>query len=808
VVSNDKSDPNKLPLIKAEEVSLMFNFYDLIRKNYKIEKVLLKDAFLNLDIAEDGKRNFDIFRKSDQHINSSLELVLEKFIFRNVEIAYTNHPADQDFLFYITRGELKGTYSAENLEFVFEGNIHSTYLTSGSMTILKEKELDLELDLLYHPLSEKLVVRMGRIKSSGMRFDIAGEVSTKDHAQHLDLKIVSGKSSLASYLEVIPSEFLEPLADYKITGNLGFEATIQGPFTGKNNPRVLIAFNLDQGKILHPASGFILDKVHFSGKFDNGGKHEQKFYSVALNNVKANVSGGEISGNLNIRDFTRPEVTVQLFTALDLSKLKSIYPMEHLKSVNGKLEMEMNFSNKLQSFRKFTMEDFLSSKTSGTMSFRDLNFTISENLLTYTDFKGTFRFSNKDLIIDSFSGNVSDNDFSMTGYFRNILPYAFRRDENLFIQANLTSKRIDLDQLFAYKEQPDDTPYILKFSDRLSFDMNVHIESFRFRKFSGNEITGKFSQNNKKLMLRDGSVNTMDGIVAMSGSIDWKNESNYLLTCDAVLNKVDIHELFAGFGNFGQDNLTDDHLRGKVSAKIYYHSALTPTLYVDPASVYSLADITVTDGELVGYTPLYALSKYVKREELEHIRFSTLKNNIRIEKRVIHIPQMEIHSNTLNITLFGQHDFDNNTDYHLQLLLSELLVVKPREAEDIQGIFEKDTEGGKAKLFLSMTGPAANPTIRYDTREVRNKIASDLAKEKGKLTEVIKDEFSWINGQRRNEDAETKTYPTSASPDFVFEWDEVKKDTASKISTPLNIKPGKTKEKKPQKDFIIQWDEE
>jgi hypothetical protein len=810
VVSNDRDDPNNPPLIKAEEISLIFNFYDLIRKNYKVEKVLLKDAFLNLEIAEDGKRNFDIFRQPEKTKKSNLDLVLEKFIFRNVEIAYINYPADQDFLFFIRRGELKGKYSVENFEFLFLGNMYTTYLTSGEMTILKEKELDLELDLFYDHLSEKLVARMGSIKSNGMRFDIAGEISTKDKAQNLDLKIISGKSSLASYLDVIPSEFLEPLADYKITGNLDFEASIQGPVTGTNIPEVKIAFNFDQGKILHPASGFAMEKVNFSGKFDNGGRREEKFYSIALSEVKANIRGGDISGNLNIRDFTRPEVSVQLYSALDLRELKSIYPIEYLKSINGKLELQMNFSNKLQNFRQFTQEDFLSSKTSGTMTFRDMNFTISGNLLTYSDFNGTFRFSNKDLIIDAFSGKVSDNDFSMTGQFRNILAYAFRPDEKLFIQADLNSESIDLDRLFAYKEQPDESPYILNFSDRLSFDMNVHVGSFRFRKFSGQNITGKFSQNNGRFTIRDGSLNTMDGSIAISGSIDWKNESNYLLTCDAMLNKVDIRKLFSGFGNFGQDNLTENHLRGKVSAKVYYHSSLTPSLYVNPASVYSLADIAVTDGELVGYTPLYALSKYVKREELEHIRFSTLKNNIRIENRVIYFPQMVINSNTLNITLFGQHDFDNITDYHIQLLISELLVKKPREAEAIQGIFEKEGEGGKAKLFLSMTGPADNPIIRYDTREVRNKIASDLAVEKGKLTEVMKDEFSWIKGHRRDEEKgfEKNTYAASGSSDFIFEWDEVKKDTSSKITTPLNTKPIKTKEKKSEKDFIIRWDED
>ena len=55
---------------------------------------------------------------------------------------------------------------------------------------------------------------------------------------------------------------------------------------------------------------------------------------------------------------------------------------------------------------------------------------------------------------------------------------------------------------------------------------------------------------------------------------------------------------------------------------------------------------------------------------------------------------------------------------------------------------------------------------------------------------------------------EKNTYAASGSPDFIFEWDEVKRDTSSKIATPLNTKPIKTKEKKSEKDFIIRWDED
>jgi hypothetical protein len=208
VTSHDKSDQNKPALIKAEEIDVIFNFYDLIRKNYRVERLFLKDAFLNLETSSDGKRNFDIFRKSDITNNTS-EFNLQKFIFRNVEIAYINYPADHDFLFSIKKGEIKGKYNTENLEFVFGGSVFTTYLTSGNVTILKEKEMDLYLDLSYNFTEEKLTTHSGTIKSEGMKFDISGEMITRTQQQNLDLKIVSARTSLVTFLNLIPPGFLD-----------------------------------------------------------------------------------------------------------------------------------------------------------------------------------------------------------------------------------------------------------------------------------------------------------------------------------------------------------------------------------------------------------------------------------------------------------------------------------------------------------------------------------------------------------------------------------------------------------------------
>ena len=68
-----------------------------------------------------------------------------------------------------------------------------------------------------------------------------------------------------------------------------------------------------------------------------------------------------------------------------------------------------------------------------------------------------------------------------------------------------------------------------------------------------------------------------------------------------------------------------------------------------------------------------------------------------------------------------------------------------KSKEEIEGIFVHDDNSGKPKLFLSMKGPANDPEIKYDTKAVRKKIASDLSQEKEEFKEVMRKEFNWLS---------------------------------------------------------------
>ncbi len=103
-----------------------------------------------------------------------------------------------------------------------------------------------------------------------------------------------------------------------------------------------------------------------------------------------------------------------------------------------------------------------------------------------------------------------------------------------------------------------------------------------------------------------------------------------------------------------------------------------------------------------------------------------------------------------------------------------------------------------------MTGNAEDPDIRYDTKEVRKKIASDMKKEKQEIKDVFSREF----GKKEKDNPEANDDYIISQPetgkDFKIEWDEEKPDNPGEPK-----QPDEEPDKKPaKKEFIIEWDEE
>jgi hypothetical protein len=256
----------------------------------------------------------------------------------------------------------------------------------------------------------------------------------------------------------------------------------------------------------------------------------------------------------------------------------------------------------------------------------------------------------------------------------------------------------------------------------------------------------------------------MNGLVNMDAVINVSRHDSIVMSYDATIRRLDIHQLFYEMENFNQDVLTDKNVNGSVSASVQFKSAWSKDLTINPASVKSTCDITIENGELVDFAPIMALSKYLKLKDLRDIRFSTLHNVISIADREIILPQMEIKSSAINIAGSGVHTFDNMIDYKVKLSLSDVLGRKVKDQSEFGEI--EDDGMGHTQLFLTMRGPVDNPKISLDKKAVLEKIKSDISKEKTTLKEIIRQEFKGS----RSDSAKSQEPVKKRKEEMEIEW--------------------------------------
>ena len=803
VDSKEKKSTEGKSLLKAEKVFLLFNLTDILRNKIKIQRIELEGAFLNLITRENGETNYRIYNDSLSGPGDKMEILLQKIALKNVTVFYFDQVNNHEYFFKVNNGEVRLENQIEYNDISIKGHLFSHDIKLGQHHYLNEREIDLDVKLRNHKPDHLTEILKGLLKSQGLTFELAGTMGLTKKEQQIDITLTTQKSSVDSFKDLIPPEYLKPVDDYSLDGLLGFTARIKGDLAGKKAPHLSIDFELENGDFYLREKDFALKKLAFTGHFSNGSLRSEESYEFVLDSVSSTHKAGNLRGKLNIKNFSRPEIQATFSTKIDLNELQQLVAFDQLERISGNLEMDIEFKNKLQNFRKFTTLDFVTSQTSGNLKISHVGFEIKDNPQSFSNFNGSFQFSNKDLLIKKFSGNVSGNDFSMNGFFSNVLAYLFLPDETVTIRADYFSEKLDMNKILPPIAGDSENNALLTFSHRVNFDLDVKIDTFLFRKFSATSLTGRIVQHNNILNVVDAGFNSMGGHVDLAGSINGFRNDNYVMHCYASVDKVNIRRLFYEFGDFGQQNITHNHLLGQVTAKVDYRSSLSPSLHVEPASVICFADIEINDGELIGYEPIYKLSRYIKEEELKHIKFSQLKNKIKIENEVIYFPEMDILSSSLNIKLYGNHSFSNVVDYHIQLLVSDIIARKEKIKQDMGDNFEQQDETGKTKLFLHMTGDASNPDIRYDTKEVRKKIATDLANEKKELKDILAKEFKWGSGnQRKNEINDTIV---KTQKDFIIEWEEP--DSSIQKQSPQKKKK-EVFPKKDEKDFIISWDEE
>ncbi len=760
-------------LLEAKDVYLEFSILDLIFKKFRIKNIEVNDAKLFLKTYKNKTDNYHFWKPSTDTVKSKSFFDLQKVKLNNVIISYADYSSFQDYLLIANKAILKGHFGDDNYSLKIEGNIFINHIKSNKKIIISRRNTFLDLSLSVDNQKNTYRFEKAYLNLGKLSFSITGLISYNKPNTYFNLEIAGKKTELQSFIYELPAEYQNFFKKYDCKGEFYFNSTVKGNLNDNESPSINAKFGISNGKIIQKANDITLENLSFSAVYSNGNIKNPGTAFLTITNFKSQLNDGKLSGNIKIRNFNKPNIDLIASVDINLSDLNKFLKLDTIKSLSGRIISDLSFSGTLNSFEKFTVNDFLTSKSSGSVKLENVSLEIKNQNLSYSNINGSFRFNNNDLITENLSGRVSDNEFNFKGSFTNILPYIFTPNQKLKIEAEFSSPSIDFDKLLQFKTSAKDTTYKLTLTDDIDFKVKLNIGKFRFRKFNASSISGIIMMKNRQLVANDIVLWSMDGKVKLSGLIDATSSGKLVISCDASLNMVDVQKMFNHFENFGQKGIKEENIKGVVNANIQFASQWSNTFKIDPASIYAKTDIVIEKGELVNYEILKGLSGYIKGRDFTRVRFATLKNSIEIKNKVINIPSMDIKSDAIDFHVSGTHTFDNKIEYHLNLLFSDLKNPKDKTQGNEFGQYEDDGMG-KSRYFFYITGTLDNPVYhKIDKEAYRENIKTTIKKEKENLKEILKKEFGIFKKDSVKKTDKNKTKPKGENePEFNIDWDE------------------------------------
>lgn len=731
---------SKESLVQVESFSASLRFWDLFEEEKKIQKLTLKDGRINLQKDSKGLPNYFIFSKKDT-FGGSISLNIDQLNLENVYLFYK----DYTFQNSKPRTELalnieKGSYSldinGDSLQIHTDNQLYFKYFNSSGISLLNEVPTDLEGDFVFDMANSVLEISKSNLNfgKTGSRHTIVGEIDMNNKSYNrLDLLFDSKKMTKNQLFEIsnqlnLFSEFSEVQQ-----ANIVAVTKVKGVLASWKNPSIQIAFKVDDAH--YKDEQFNFSDIGFEAQLLNN----DKGLKIESDSVHVRFMDQEWKTKLIYENSKyRNNVNLKLDGDIKLDKLTNLISTDDFNLQSGILhcdDVQLNYDlnkDKLDYTAELSAENVF-------LDYDHYNIELKSAKLNLNSKR--IRVLSSNLLVNKqdlkYSGTIDLEDF--------------------YLKGNVESSSFKMNALLS---DNDDPVYL---ADLPAFNLKVDCKSFEYDNIHLTDVSMNIKNEDNFITSSYFKMNAMGGEVVGSGKLHQFQKENLYFSLDGKARNLDVNALFTQMDNFGQTTLMDKHLKGRLTSSFFVDFQYDNKFNLILNSIDFKGKTIVQNGELIDFRPLDDLSKYISLTELRHIKFKDLENRISIKDGIVHIPNMRILSNAINIEIEGTHDFDNNVDYRLRLKLNSILSKNKSIKKNKEVDFD---EQGEANIFLIMKGPMDDPTIKYDRKKAQAQIKQNIKGQGSKIKKALDKEF---NKKKSNQ---MKIEDVEEEQDEFIDWDD------------------------------------
>ena len=715
--SSEKNTPN---LLEAKKLSIHFNLYQLLFKKYIINGIRLEEAKINILTNAKGESNYKFWKDDTTSTNSDFQSNLNRIILKKVQVQFVDYKTNTIIKSYISSLAVKGNIDNKEIDISINLIANNSSYKQNKTTYNFNNKLFISTNL--SKIGNLLTCK--DIKLEYKQIKIEGNASSDTKGYQLKAKI--GKTKILDL-----ENLLKELDLYELKNSNGeIDATFDLEGKYKSN-----TWQLKSNITLFDVQSDIQKNCKFNNI--NGNiqieRNIANIWQINSQNIEGKFFSSTFKANGNFTYSQHPRLKGEIELKITPTDINQFIDSSLCYFSDG----EINANISLESLPEFSFEKNFNEADFKYKVEIESNNLSGESLKTYKFDKVNAKlvFENDALKITESFGNVNNNKLRFNGELVNVIKSMNDRSYTLGVSGNLFSESMDAESL-VYKDTSEST-------FNYAGEINAECTRLKFQKIKMQNFKSKVGFNNyEEYHLSNLNASICKGKIYNSDVYFSGNKNTTLLKTQLKFKEISIKELFGTFDNFGQHQLSAANVDGKLTGNLS-NILCWENDKIAKNKISGVAAFELNDGELTNFKPVEKLSSFLEIDDINHIKFRKIKNQLRINNGIVSIPQMDIQSTALNIALSGQHSLENEYEYHFSLLLSEILYKKAKRKMNKDSEFGKIEEDtlGRSRIFIKLSGKDETYKISYDTKQALQTFGNRLKNEKQSLKQIVKEEF-------------------------------------------------------------------
>ena len=780
-------------LLVARNVNVSFNLIGLIRKKYNIRQLEIKEGILHLYTDLNGEGNYQIFSSGQGGNKEASPVNLSNLRISDFSLLLNNQSKQIFSTGTLHRIDLNGRFSKRNTQ--LRGGLTGWLGEISNKGILYASDREIVAEVNLDVVDSLYTIKSGQLQIDRIVADMDGQfILHRDVGVEMNLSAAARDLELHEVFDLLPSEMGNSLQGIKGNGGLQLYSRITGMVSSTLKPQIEADFQTSNANLSWNKLPFTVRDLNLSGTYSNGGEFNPVTTSLVIESLNAVIGTDHLSMKGRIHNFYDPDFSFKLKGDIHPEQWLSWYDQIPVYRSEGTISSDVTVSGSYDRLKP-KGQKFLSFDFEGGLTLNDVMVRIQKDDIPFTNLNGTIYIEN-DFWEPSLKGSFGKSDFSLSGSGLNVISFLLKKDESLVASAIFQTNRLDLQEVidnFSGTEKESNNP--VSFPGRLSLKLDFVINELMMRRFEASNVRGVATYDTPVLKFDSLTMQTMDGTLRGDYGMAQDQNGDIYVNVHSTLHNIDIQKLFYSFNNFGQSEITDEHLKGSISGNCTFSSSFDSMFSIRKESILSESNIIIRDGELNSYSPIMALSRFIEVDELRNIKFETLENNILIRNSQVIIPSMDIRNNALNLSASGIHRFNNQFDYRLRLKLSELLYNKARRTNNSEFEIAEDDSDTRV-LFLKVYNNGSGTEVEMDREKTAEKIRNDLDQEKLELKKILNEEL----GLFKNDEKVTEAEETQKTTGETFKFEFLEEPDTTGLNK--NVDKGRWRRRKAKEDTV------